>query len=132
MSSNGSRPRAPLRRLPASRPLRLAVGGATALVIGAVLVAPIVLLSGGPSGKTVVCRTTILYRRHHYVARPTSRVVEAIAVGIGVASGCATKPANVDLRSVAGVDPALAVALASDPSTVYVRRGVCPEAVKLV
>jgi hypothetical protein len=110
--------------MPGTRRTRLAVGAATAVVIGAVLVAPVVLLGTGP--KHPACSTTIRYRGLRYVARPSGRVVEAIAVGVGVASGCGTTPANVDLRSVQGVSTARAVALASDSSTVYVRRGVCP------
>jgi hypothetical protein len=109
--------------MPGSRRTRLAVGAATAIVIGGVLVAPVVLL-GTPS-KHAACSTTILYRGERYIARPSGRVVEAIAVGVGVASGCGTKPSNVGLRSVQGVSAARAVALASDSSTVYVRRGVC-------
>jgi hypothetical protein len=101
----------------------LTIGAVTAVVIAAVLVAPVVLLGTGP--KHASCSTTILYQGQRYVARSTGRVVEAIAVGVGVASGCGTKPANVDLRSVQGVSSARAVALASEPSTVYVRRGVC-------
>jgi hypothetical protein len=124
MSTNGSRPRQVGWRMPGSRRTRLTVGAATALVIAAVLVAPVVLLGTGP--KHAPCSTTILYQGRRYVARTTGRVVEAIAVGVGVASGCGTKPANVDLRSVQRVSPARAVALASDPSTVYVRRGLCP------
>jgi len=124
MSTNGSGPAHIGRRLPGSRRTRLAVGAATAALIAAVLVAPVVLL--GTGAKHAPCSTTILYRGRHYVARPTGRVVEAIAVGVGVASGCGTKPANVDLRSVQGVSADRAVALASDPATVYVRRGVCP------
>jgi len=107
--------------------VRLAVGAVTAVVLAGVLVAPLVLLGTGTK-HTTTCRTTILYRRHRYVGRPTRRVVEAIAVGIGVATGCGAKPANVDLRSVAGITPALAVALASEPTTVYVREGICPHA----
>ena len=128
MSTNGSRPHPRTYSFPASRRLRLALGAATALVIAGVLVAPIVLIGTGPRSTGPVCRSTILFRGHRYVGRPTGRVVEAISVGVGVASGCGTQPANVDLRSVAGVKPALAVALPSDPSTVYVRRGVCPQA----
>jgi hypothetical protein len=104
--------------------MRLAVGAATAVVIAAVLVAPVVLLGTGPKRKA--CSTTILYRGRHYDARSSGRVVEAIALGVGVASGCGTKPANVDLRTVQDVSAARAIALASDSSTVYVRRGVCP------
>ena len=127
MSTNGSRPPRGSRRLPGSRRVRLAIGFATAFVLAAVLVAPVVLLGTGPA-KQGSCSPTILYQGRRYAARPTGRVVEAIAVGVGVASGCG-KPANVDLRSVAGVDVALAVALASDPSTAYVRRGRCPRLV---
>jgi hypothetical protein len=110
--------------MPGSRRTRLAVGVATAIVIAAVLVAPVVLLGTGPKHKA--CSTTILYQGQRYVARSSGRVVEAIAVGIGVASGCGTKPENVDLRSVQGVSPARGFALASEPSTVYVLRGLCP------
>jgi len=125
VSVNGSHPRPTSRRLPGSRRVRLLIGAVTALVLGGVLVAPVVLIGSGPS-KGGSCRTTIRYQGRAYVARDTGRVVEAIAVGVGVASGCGAKPANVDLRTVAGVKAAQAVALASDPSTVYVRRGVCP------
>jgi hypothetical protein len=124
VSVNGSHPRPASRRLPGSRRVRLLVGGATAVVLAAVLIAPVVLLGSG-ARKSTACRTTIRYQGRLYDARDSGRVVEAIAVGIGVASGCGTKPENVDLRTVAGVQAGRAVALASDPSTVYVRRGVC-------
>ena len=124
MSTNGSRPRRVGWRMPGSRRARLALGAATAVVIAAVLVAPVVLLGTGP--KHAACSTTVRYQGQRYVARTSGRVVEAIAVGVGVASGCGTKPSNVDLRTVQGVSAARAVALASDSSTVYVRRGVCP------
>jgi hypothetical protein len=110
--------------MPGTRRARLTVGALTAAVIAAVLVAPVVLL--GTGAKHPACSTTVAYRGQRYVARTTGRVVEAIAVGVGVASGCGAKPANVDLRSVQGVSATRAVALASDSSTVYVRRGVCP------
>jgi hypothetical protein len=125
VSTNGSQPRHRGKRLPGSRRVHLVAGVATALVLAGVLVAPVVLLSGG-SPKTRSCRGSILYNGRHYVARPTGRVVEAIAVGVGLVTGCGNEPANVDLRSVARVKPSLAVALASDPSVVYVQRGVCP------
>jgi hypothetical protein len=124
MSTNGSQPRPVGRRMPGSRRARLAAGAVTAAVIAAVLAAPVVLLGTGQ--KHAACSTTVLYQGQRYVARTSGRVVEAIAVGVGVASGCGTKPANVDLRTVQGVSAARAVALASDSSTVYVRRGVCP------
>ncbi len=124
MSTNGSRPRPVGWRIPGSRRARLVVGALTAAVIAGVLVAPVVLL--GTGSKHTACSTTVLYRGQQYVARTSGRVVEAIAVGVGVASGCGAKPANVGLRTVQGVPAARAVALASDSSTVYVRRGVCP------
>jgi hypothetical protein len=125
MSTNGSRPRQVGWRMPGSRRTRLAVGAVAALVIAGVLVAPVILLGTGPK-HAAACSTTVLYRGQRYLARPSGRVVEAIALGVGVASGCGTKPANVDLRTVQGVSASRAVALASDSSTVYVRRGVCP------
>jgi len=123
MSTNGSRPTPIGWRIPGSRRTRLAIGAAAAIVIAGVLVAPIVLLGTGP--KHAACSTTILYKGQRYLPQSTGRVVEAIAIGVGVASGCGTTPTNVDLRTVQGVSAARAVALASDPSTVYVRRGVC-------
>lgn len=128
MSTNGSRPRPARPRFPGSRRARLVLGVASALVIGAVLVAPVVLLGSGPS-RNPSCRTTIRYNGSRYLPRDSGRVVQAIAVGVGIASGCGGSPTNVSLRSVEGVRPGLAVALASEPSTVYVRAGVCPRAV---
>jgi len=125
VSTNGSHPRPTGWRMPGSRRTRLAVGAATAIVIGAVLVAPIVLLGTG-STKQKACTTTILYQGQRYIERSSGRIVEAIALGVGVASGCGTKPTNVDLRTVQGVSAVRAIALASEPSTVYVRSGVCP------
>jgi hypothetical protein len=125
MSTNGSRPARQLGwRMPGSRRTRLAVGAAAAVVIAGVLVAPIVLL--GTGSKAPPCSTAILYQGQRYLPRHSGRVVEAIAIGIGVASGCGQKPQNVDLRSVQGVSAARAVVIASNPSTIYVRRGVCP------
>jgi hypothetical protein len=94
-------------------------------VLAGVLVAPVVLIGSGP-GTSGACSSTILFKGRHYTARTTGRVVEAIAIGVGVISGCGNAPENVDLRSVAGVPMSRAVALASDPSVAYVRRGVCP------
>ena len=124
MSTNGSHPRPIGWRMPGTRRTRLAVGAAAAIVIGAVLVAPVVLLGTG-STKHKACSTTILYQGQRYVERSSGRIVEAIALGIGVATGCGTKPTNVDLRTVQGISAVRAVALASQPSTVYVRSGVC-------
>jgi hypothetical protein len=123
--TNGSKPRPPVRRLPGSRRVRLAVGVATGLVIAGVLVAPVVLLGTGSGTKTAPCSAKLLYKGNRYTARQTDSVVQAIAIGVGVASGCGTEPSNVNLRSLPGVKPAVAVALASDASTVYVRAGLC-------
>jgi hypothetical protein len=96
------------------------------LVIGAVLVAPVVLLSGGTSAPP--CAHTLLYQGRRYVARPVApdATVEAVAIGVGVESGCGASPSNVDLRSLVGVKPAAAVGLPADDSSIYVRRGLCP------
>ena len=126
MSTNGSRPRRPARVSRLSRRWRLTIASIVAVVIAVVLVTPVVLLTGGSGAKS--CTRSLRYRGHQYVARRVAPrdVVEAIAIGVGVASGCGISSANVDLRSLAGVRPALAVALAADQSTIYVRRGVCP------
>ena len=123
MSTNGSQPRPVGWRMPGSRRVRLAVGVATGLVIAGVLVVPVVLL--GTGSKAPPCSATISYKGGRYLPRQSGRVVEAIAIGVGVATGCGQKPANVDLRSVQGVSSVLAVVIASNPSTIYVRRGVC-------
>ena len=98
--------------MPGSRRARLTVGAVTAAVIAAVLVAPVVILATGR--KHAACSTTVLYQGQRYVARTSGRVVEAIAVGVGLASGCGTKQTNVDLRTVQGVSAARAVGVASD------------------
>jgi hypothetical protein len=108
-----------------SRPVRLAIGAIAAVVVLLVLVAPVVLRSSGGSAKP--CARALHYEGRQYLARPVApgRLVEAIAIGVGVTSGCGASPANVDLRSIAGVEPTLAVALAADSSAIYVRPGVC-------
>ena len=106
--------------------MRLLAGASAALVIAAVLIAPVVLLSGGRS-RAKPCAQTLIYQGRDYLARPLAQagVVEAIAIGVGVASGCGTSASHVDIRSLAKVRPSVAVALAGDQSSVYVRRGVC-------
>jgi hypothetical protein len=96
-------------------------------VVAAVLAAPIVLLTGGGGSDTSSCRSSLRYRGRTYTARNISseRVVEATAIGVGVASGCDRASANVDIRSLAGVTPAVAVAVPADASSVYVRRRLC-------
>lgn len=108
---------------PVNRRLRLAIGGTAALVVAGVLVAPVVL-SGGPAGS---CSMSLSYLGHAYTVRSAggADVVQAIAIGVGITRGCGSRPENVGVRSVAGVPPASAVAVAGDASSIYVRRGVC-------
>jgi hypothetical protein len=105
--------------------LRLSLAALAILVLAAALAAPIVLHSGG-SGKKG-CPRVLVYRGRRYVARPvpSTQVVQAIAIGVGLARGCDAPPSNVDLRSLPGIKPTAAVGLAGDQSSVYVRRGVC-------
>jgi hypothetical protein len=111
---------------PVSRRLRLAIGGVTALVIAGVLVAPVVL-SGGSGGS---CSTTLYYLGHAYTVRSAGAAdaVQAIAIGVGITRGCGSKPENQGVRSLAGVSPAAAIAVAGNASEIYVRRGVCVHA----
>jgi hypothetical protein len=123
VNGNGSRPLRPRSRPPLPRSLRLLIGAIATLVIAAALVVPVVLNEGGSGGKT--CVRTLLYQEHRYAARQVGQVVQALAIGVGVTRGCGASPSNVDIRSVAGVKPTDAVALAGDQSYIYVRRGVC-------
>ena len=113
-----------------SRRIRILLGLAAAFVILVVLVAP-VALRGGP-GST--CAKRLTYAGGVYRARdvPANAFVQAEAIGVGVVSGCGTKPANVNIRTVTGVSPALAVALPTEGGTLYVRAGRCPRAAGLV
>ena len=108
-----------------NRRLRIAIGLATAVVLGGVLVAPVVLSGGNPGGS---CSMTLSYLGHAYAVRRTggAGVVQNLAIGVGITHGCGSKPENVDLRSLAGVSPAAAVGLAGDQTSIYVRRGLCP------
>ncbi|MHB8651339.1 MAG: hypothetical protein ACYDBR_14380 [Gaiellaceae bacterium] len=105
------------------RRIRVALGLVAAFVVFIVLIGP-VALSGG-SGKP--CAKTLRYAGATFSARPVaaSEYVQSEAIGIGVASGCGTTPANVDIRSLLGISPALAVALPTESSTLYVRKGRC-------
>lgn len=124
MSSNGSRP-LPYRRGPrVSRRVALLVGGIAALVIAGVLVAPVVILGGGSKGTT--CAQSLAYRGAGYDARHASGLVQSVATGVGVVSGCDQAASTVDVRSLAGIPAARAVALAGDASSIYVRHGLCP------
>jgi hypothetical protein len=123
VSTNGSGPlRPPPRRLPISRRAGLALGAAGAAALAVALVAPVFV--GG--AKTRACAQTLRYGGRTYDARRVSPgVVEAIAVGVGVATGCGTTPSNVNLRSITGVQQGDGVAVTGEQSVVYVRRGVC-------
>lgn len=109
-----------------SRRLRISLGVLAALLIVAVLVAPVVILGSGSPQKR--CARTLAYKGRTYVARPAPSAVQAIAVGVGVAAGCGGVPQNVNLRSLTGVAPSVAVGVESDQSSLYVRRGVCTSA----
>lgn len=109
----------------ASRRLRVLLGLTAAVVVAAILVAPVVL-SGGSGGKP--CAALLTFREQTYVAREASGFVQAIAIGVGVTHGCGLTPANVNVRSLAGVSPSRAIGISGDESSAYVRRGVCASA----
>jgi len=128
VSSNDSTNGRPAPRRPPwaglSRRARLLLGLLAALTIGAVLVAP-VLFRTAPGSST--CAKTLAYKGVGYTARavPATAFVQSIAIGVGIASGCGSSPANVDVRSLAGIRPTLAVALPTDQTSIYVRAGAC-------
>ena len=99
------------------------IGGTAALVIAGVLVAPVVL-SGEPAGS---CSTSLYYLGHAYTVRSAGAedAVQSIAIGVGITRGCGSKPENQGVRSLVGVSPARAIAVAGDASRIYVRQGVC-------
>ena len=109
-----------------NRRLRILIGGTAALIIAGVLVAPVVLSGGGSNGS---CSTTLYYLGHPYAVRPIGGVdvVQAISIGVAGTRGCGSKPENVNVRSLSGVSPAVAVGLEGDQSAIYVRRGRCPD-----
>lgn len=103
------------------RGVKVVLGLVAAAVLAAVLVAPVALRDQGGNG----CSKTLAFRGATYTARRLDGFVQSIAIGVGVASGCGTRPANVDIRSVLGIAPARAIALPADDTSVYVRRGLC-------
>jgi hypothetical protein len=125
VSSNG-RPPHLTPRLPRSRRVRLAVGAIVGIVLILVLVSPVII--GGGTTPSASCAKTLRYEQHEYTARemPTPRLVESLAIGIGVLSGCGTPPSNIDVRSFSGVDRQFAIGIPSDASSAYVRNGICP------
>jgi hypothetical protein len=110
------------------RRARILLGLTAAFVLAVVLVAPVVLRNSG--GKQ--CAKTLEYGGRAYTARAASSFVQSIAIGVGVASGCGTTPANVNVRSLAGIRPARAIAVATDQSSIYVRKGLCRSASSLL
>jgi hypothetical protein len=108
-----------------NRRLRILIGGTTALVIAGVLVTPVVLSGGGSNGS---CSTNLQYLGHPYTVRRLggATVVQAISIGVAITRGCGSKPENVNIRSLTGVSPAVAVGLEGDQSSIYVRSGRCP------
>ena len=106
------------------RRLRILGGLVAAVVLLGVLVAPVVLRGHGSS-----CSLTLSYQGRTYTARDVgdAHIVQSIAIGVGVLSGCGTSPQNGNLRSIAGIPPAFAVGLPTEASTVFVERGRCPD-----
>ena len=126
-SNNGSSGRpAPRRPLWAGLPrrARLLLGLLAALTIGAALVAPVVFRNA-PGSST--CAKTLAYQGVEYTARtvPATAFVQSIAIGVGIASGCGSTPANVDVRSVTGIRSTVAIAVPTDQTSIYVRKGTC-------
>jgi hypothetical protein len=121
--SNGAAANAPRRVV--SRPVRLIVGAVLGVVLIAALVSPVIIGGGTPSPGD--CARTLRYERHMYVAHsmPAPPLVESLAIGIGVLSGCGTPASNIDVRSFSGVRPGVAIGIPSDASSAYIRRGVC-------
>jgi ABC-type amino acid transport system permease subunit len=129
MSAN-HRPPSDAPRFVKSRPLRLIIGAVVGVVLLALLVSPVLIGGGTPSPRA--CARTLRYASHLYVARamPTPRLVQSLAIGIGVLSGCGTPPSNINVRSFSGVGRSAAIGIPSDTSSVYIRRGVCASVVE--
>lgn len=120
-STNGGPPRlrTPWPRIP--RRVRVLLGLVAALVIGIVLVTPVVFRDN-PNGN---CTKTLEYSGVRYTARALPAFVQSIAIGTAVATGCGAAPADIAVRSVAGIDPAVALAVPTDDTSVYVHAGTC-------
>ena len=128
MSSDNSTNGRPAPRRPLwaglSRRARLLLGLLAAIAIGSALVAPVVFRNA-PGGST--CAKTLAYKGVAYTARtvPATTFVQSIAIGVGIASGCGSTPANVDVRSVQGIRSTVAIAVPTDQTSIYVRKGAC-------
>lgn len=76
------------------------------------------------------CGSTLRFRGRAYVARRVGpeAFVQSQAVGVGRLSPCADAPqGSYDVRSLVGVDPAVAIAVPGPANVVYVARGRCSE-----
>jgi hypothetical protein len=93
------------------------------LIVG--VATPIVLGGGTPAPRN--CAKTLRYDTQLYVARPMPAppLVQSLAIGIGVLSGCGTPASNINLRSLAGVAPSVAIGIPSDADSVYIRQNMC-------
>lgn len=113
-------------RFTLSRPLRLAGGAVVALMLIVGVATPIILDGGAPPPQS--CAKTLQYVGHIYVARamPAPPLVQSLAIGIGVLAGCGTPASNINIRSLTGILPSVAIGIPSDASSVYIRQNVCP------
>jgi hypothetical protein len=106
--------------------MRLAGGAVVALMLIVGVATPIVLGGGTPAPRN--CAKTLRYDTHLYVARPmpAPRLVQSLAIGVGVLAGCGTPASNINVRSLAGVAPSVAIGIPSDADSVYIRQNMCP------
>jgi hypothetical protein len=113
-------------RFTLSRPMRLAGGAVVAFMLIVGVATPIILGGGTPPPQN--CAKTLRYQGHVYVARPMPAppLVQSLAIGIGVLAGCGTPASNINIRSLAGVVPGVAIGIPSDANSVYVRQNTCP------
>ncbi len=112
-------------RLTAPRRIRLLIGAVVALVIVFALVAPVILSGETPTSQA--CIKTLRYASRAYSPRPMPKpsLVESVAIGVGALTGCGTPASTIDLRSLAGVRPSIAIAISTDANSIYVRHSVC-------
>jgi hypothetical protein len=125
-SANGPPRRPATPRFNVSRPVRLAGGAVVAFMLIVGIATPIIL--GGGESPPRNCAKTLRYDRHLYVAQPMPAppLVQSLAIGIGVLAGCGTPASNINIRSLAGVPPSVAIGIPSDGNSVYVREHMCP------
>ena len=123
METNG-RPPAARHGIRVGRRVGIAIGIFAAALLAVTLVAPVVYRNEPAS----TCAQTLRYQGRSYTARPLTGVVQRLAVGVGVTSGCGQSASNVDVRSLEGVTVSRAVAASGESGSVYVRRGICAKA----